>query len=233
MPRRISAEILGGVDVEGEAGQVEDDVVDAEARRARRRSAARRSGSGRGPGGRIETAFVPPSSARAIAIPRSGVAASELLDVLGGSQQRKVGRDHGCERRGDDLAHRRGERVVPGAARRRRQTSYAVRDGSSRDDRHPARRPPPGPRRRRARAARASAPRARSRSSTSARRLFASSSRFSGTSTWASIAVSLPSATYAHRVLDRPLEELLSEASRPARAGRAGSSPTRRRSSSR
>ena len=154
------------------------------ARRGRLRCRARRSASGRGPGGRIETAFVPPSSARAIAIPRSGVAVEQLLDLVGAERAAGRPRHDRDERRGHDLLDRRRERVVPGEAAVVPDVVAVERlggdDGDALDAGLADRR------RRHGRAASASGRRAPPGRARSARRLFARSSAFSGTSTWAS-----------------------------------------------
>ena len=111
-------EILRRVDVEGEARAGRARSASRARRRRRpargpRRCPARRSASRARPAGAWRR-----RSCRRRARGRSrcrgrGVAATSAPDVVGG-QQRQVGRDHD---RGDllvdDLAHRRGERVVP------------------------------------------------------------------------------------------------------------------------
>ena len=132
----------------------------------------------------------------------------EELRDLAGLQARQVRRDEGDERLGDDLARRGGEGLVP------RQSTVVPGEVAlerlAADDREPADAGRRGSRRRRARAARASgrrAPRgrARCRGGSSGRPL--SPARAHGRPRR-----DPTPGTYAHRVLDRPLEELLSEA---------------------
>ena len=63
----------------------------------------------------METAFVPPSCARAMAIPHSGVAEDERSH-LRGREPRQVGGDDRDDGLADDLGHRRSQRLVPGQA---------------------------------------------------------------------------------------------------------------------
>ena len=194
------------VDVEGEAREVDDDVRDAEAGVDGALCGSPKCVCTR-PGGRIATAFVPPSSARPIAMPRSGVAASSASTSSARSSGRSAEID-GDERRAHVL-HRSGERVVPGKPRV--EPGVVAVDGLAGDDRDPV---DPGLvdhaddslQKRRASGS------VRSLGREHVRETALRIDRLQRDEHMGVHRVTLSAGTYAHRVLDRPLEELLSEA---------------------
>ena len=137
----------------------------------------------RTPGGRMATAFVPPSRARAMAIPRPGVAATSART----SSAVRRGRSAASTTTASSdttawvAAARASFQGAPPSSKR--GTPFAVTGSCETIVTGPT--PPPRRRRARARAAPASSAARAAGSSTSARRLFASSRRLTGTSTWA------------------------------------------------